>query len=140
MCTDGSPVDDSDDFSARPVAVGKHLVVHAKVLKHLDDSERRARQDRLDGAFGRGVVPGRSTALERRGQMRRRRRPKRDGRDEPDASGVSRRAKTGWWWTHLWYRLNRNWWFRPSTSFCADTTDWRYWSCASQHFTDMPER
>ncbi len=30
--------------------------------------------------------------------------------------------------TDLWYRLNRNWWFKPSTSFCADTTDWRYWS------------
>jgi len=30
--------------------------------------------------------------------------------------------------THLWYRLNKNWWFRPSTSLLDETTLWRYWS------------
>lgn len=38
------------------------------------------------------------------------------------------------WFTHLWYRLNRNWWFNPSTSFWGDTTDWRYWSCGGERY------
>jgi hypothetical protein len=86
------PVDHRDDFSSGPVAVFQHLVVHANVLEDLDDSERGAREDRLDGSRGRCVGDGVGVGLgrQRLGDVRGRRRSEGDGVDEPDAVGLVR--------------------------------------------------
>lgn len=39
------PVNDGDDLPSRPIPVLEHLVVHAKMFEHFDDSQRRTRQD-----------------------------------------------------------------------------------------------